>query len=220
MNRRSNQPLSPPRRGRIVHSRLLIVCEGEKTEPTYFRSLWSEHRNNSNLVAKIKQGSGGSAIETVDLAIRIQKEAVDSGNDCYDEIWCVIDVEAGFSNSKIASALTIAARENKKNNLKFQIVLSNPCFECWYLAHFEPTSRSFNHCDDVQVQLNKHWKKAFGADYSKNDKDHYEKLKDKLTTAKANSKIVDENFPDGTDQISKNSSTEVYQLIERLLPSL
>jgi len=82
----------------VIHSRksnskslrksLLIVCEGERTEPAYFESF--------PLNKKVREivGAGANTLSVVKEAIRLR----DNSN--FDEIWCVFDRDS-FKESRI-----------------------------------------------------------------------------------------------------------------------
>jgi hypothetical protein len=73
----------------------LIVCEGEKTEPNYFRALIAYHRLNTVFVDTDEgrqlevtvNGTGFNTLSLVNYAEQKQRRDVDG----YHEIWCVFD---------------------------------------------------------------------------------------------------------------------------------
>lgn len=62
---------------------ILILCEGEITEPTYFNELKNEYRISS---LTIQKSTGSAPITIVESAIKISKQ-----NDAFDFIYCVFD---------------------------------------------------------------------------------------------------------------------------------
>jgi hypothetical protein len=80
---------------------ILIVCEGAKTEPKYFRSLCRAKRLSPVEVEVIEGDSCGSApVSVVEYALRLRQERrrdVRRGVTKkleYDEVWCVFDQES------------------------------------------------------------------------------------------------------------------------------
>ena len=194
--------------------RILIVCEGEMTEPNYFGALKLESEIARRIVVRVVKGTGGSATETVNRAIQKKSDASKSNYISYDEIWCVLDVEGEDAGhlSSLRSAIVKAEKQ------KFKVVLSNPCFEVWYLAHFEKSSERFTTNQDVERKLSRLWQDAFSETYSKSAPNHYERLKDQTTDAIENARSVwEEHIKNGSDMTRHNSSTEVYKLVLRLL---
>lgn len=98
--------------------KILIVCEGEQTEPNYFRSFRVASR-----VCDVR-GTGCNTVSLVNDAIRL------NGEGSYREVWCVFDKDS-FTAAHVANAFQLA----KQN--KFHIAFSNECFELWYLLHFQ-----------------------------------------------------------------------------------
>lgn len=54
----------------------------------------------------------------------------------YDEVWCVIDVEAPKPHPRLEDAL----KEAKQGEVN--VALANPCFELWLLLHFKDVTRN------------------------------------------------------------------------------
>jgi hypothetical protein len=67
--------------------RILIVCEGEKTEPNYFRKF----PENPEVYDRIDiHGTGYNTVSLVNEAIRLKNEALKK-REPYIEVWCVFD---------------------------------------------------------------------------------------------------------------------------------
>jgi len=130
---------------------ILIVCEGNKTEPQYFKSLQAEWKISAAQVEICGEQCGSAPISVVDHAIEARKtrerEFKRTGTPKYDQVWCVFDVDRHVS-------LQDAQKKAKDNKLK--VALSTPCFEFWYLLHFLYTTRPFPRCEDVVSELKKH----------------------------------------------------------------
>lgn len=114
---------------RYVRCRILIVCEGEKTEPNYFRSF-SMMANSSGLVYEIKTAGGGiNTIQVVDKAIELKAQA-DKVAKPYDSVWVVFDRDS-FKATDFDNAI------NKAKQNKIGCAWSNEAFELWYVYHFD-----------------------------------------------------------------------------------
>jgi hypothetical protein len=76
------------RRGptREPYDRILIVCEGEKTEPDYFEDLRRHFRLSSANIEIAENDEGSNPINVVDCAIKRYRS--DRG---YDRVYCVFD---------------------------------------------------------------------------------------------------------------------------------
>jgi RloB-like protein len=69
---------------REVRQRFLIVCEGAKTEPNYFRSF-----RVPKVVIEVR-GLGENPSRLVESTKELKKQ------DDYDQIWCVFDVRLTY----------------------------------------------------------------------------------------------------------------------------
>ncbi|MGW2841498.1 RloB family protein [Streptomyces sp. NPDC001493] len=129
------KPLRRTKGVREEQRRFLIYCEGERTEDQYFKGLKAELRA---LPVTIQLGGGyGEPKSLVRDAIAHKERAARSPADrCtpYDEVWCVIDVEAPVPHPALPEALLLARRNG------IEVALSNPCFELWLLLHFQDAS--------------------------------------------------------------------------------
>ena len=96
---------------------ILIVCEGERTEPNYFDQF-----EVTNITID-PRGIGDNTIRLVKYAINESKR-----ND-YDQVWCVFDKDS-FPKDNFNNAVQLA------QNNDFGIAYSNESFELWYILHF------------------------------------------------------------------------------------
>ncbi len=119
-----------------LRCRILIVCEGAKTEPLYFKSF-NMIKTSSSWVVEIKTGGGGiNTIQVVDKAIQLKKDAEMQDNP-YDSVWAVFDRDS-FKSSHFNMAISKAERNG------IGCAWSNEAFELWYIYHFD------NRCTQMQ----------------------------------------------------------------------
>jgi len=80
---------------RESYAKVLIVCEGEKTEPNYFNEL-KDHLalNSANII--ITGDCGSSPMAVVDYVRRQYKLAKEAGNP-FDKVFCVFDKDTHTS---------------------------------------------------------------------------------------------------------------------------
>jgi hypothetical protein len=110
--------------------RVLIVCEGTKTEPGYFDDLRRSYRT----VLEIEISPGGVPGTLVQRAVEMKKDAVrlaKSQRDDhlrFDEIWCVFDID---------DHPNVTAAQQRARDNGIDLAISNPCFELWILLHFQ-----------------------------------------------------------------------------------
>jgi hypothetical protein len=102
----------------------LIVCEGEKTEPNYFKSF---KKNVKSVVYNLDIKGEGS--NTKDL-VRRTINARDRSSQKYDRAWVVFDKDS-FPDANFNDAILLAENNDIKAGW------TNEAFELWYLLHFQ-----------------------------------------------------------------------------------
>ena len=121
-------------RNKEVRVYFLIVCEGEKTEPNYFKSFKTNVKSFVYTIETLGEGSN-----TRDLVKRTIR-ARDNSSQLYDSVWAVFDRDS-FSPNNFNGAIELA-----KNN-KIKVGWSNEAFELWYLLHFQYRNTSMSRAD-------------------------------------------------------------------------
>lgn len=102
---------------------ILVVCEGEVTEPQYLNSL-KGHLRNPRVSIKIEKAAGVPRT-LVARAKQLRTDAERAGAP-YDEVWCVFDRDE-HPEWKHSIDVAIAAG--------LSLAISNACFELWILLH-------------------------------------------------------------------------------------
>ena len=206
MTRRARDRKSLKRRApsRVPRERILIVCEGKRTEPNYFQAM----RRELNLTSVEVEVVGGlkAPISVVNAALDRRRAAARSAVvDKYASVWCVMDVEAPAPHESLPRAVD-KARANR-----LSVALSNPCFEYWYLLHFERTSALMPRNEDVFSALKRHFPK-----YAKNDSAIHGVLIPLTETAIDNADGVLKEKHCGENLWEHNPSTHVHRLVAKL----
>lgn len=140
---------------RESYERVLVVCEGSKTEPNYLKEIAKLHKlSTANITI---DGSGDSSpISVVNHAIDVYEKDKRNGGS-YDKVFCVYDRDTA---STFQNALD-KVRSFEPPNV-FIAITSIPCFEYWILLHFQFTTQPFNGtssssaCNQVISLLNDH----------------------------------------------------------------
>ncbi len=187
---------------RSPHDTVLIVCEGEKTEPNYFKELRTDLQLNIANI-EITGDTGGSApISIVSYGIKHQHD--------YDKVFCVFDKDM---HTNYQAALDKLHSKNFRKGHTVQAITSVPCFEFWLLLHFKKTTKRFDTgpgsiCERVISELETHLPR-----YSKGHRGIYRDTKDWLPDAVKRAKEVAAYCEEsGTD----HPSTQIYELVEYL----
>ena len=194
---KKQKDLARKRANRSIKKYILIVCEGKKTEPNYFKSF-------KITSAEIKiRGTGYNTKSLVAYAQECEKVANKQGLS-YDQVWCVFDKDC-FLKSEFKNAI------KKAKALGFNVAYSNECFELWYLLHFEYLTSGLN-----RTRYFEKLKEHLGEDYKKNSKDMYDKLLEKQGIAIKNAKKLLGIYSKEQHPADCNPSTTVYLLVEEL----
>lgn len=205
MARRKPRSAATYRRGRPVrepYDLVLIVCEGEKTEPEYFTSLKQAYRLSSANI-RINHGDGSDPVSIV-------KYALERGHE-FDRVFCVFD-RNGHQNYQ--QALDKIAGSSLGKRGKLEAITSVPCFEIWILLHFAYSTAPFvktgnkSACDKVVDAIRDHlptYQKAFAG--------VFEHLQPRVNDAVSHGKqLVQYNQDTG----SENPATRVHELVKFL----
>ncbi len=179
---------------------VLIVCEGEVTEPEYFRGFQSDCRNPR---VKIEVADEWGVPRTlVEIAKRHKKEAAENAhrekdeNLAYDSVWCVFDID---EHPHVPDAEQMA-RDNDIN-----LAISNPCFELWLLLHFRDNP-GMQHRTRIQDMLT-----AFVPEYDKHVE--YATYSVGYLEAVTRAKRMDQAAKNAGES-GRNPTTDVYRLTE------
>jgi len=191
---------------------ILIVCEGEQTEPNYFKKFPVAN------IRVVTIGIGTSNITLIENAIDIWKTKADEGK-YFESLWCVFDRD-DFPQANYNQAFKNISTEGNRLNrryhkktgrkIKVNIAYSNEAFELWYLLHFNYIDSALSR-SQYQSMLSKRMKRK----YIKNNPDMYRLLNEYQQTAIENAKKLEINI-EGASKHNHNPSTTVYKLVEEL----
>jgi len=190
---------------RDVRKRILIICEGKRTEPLYFKGIKSDTRS-AGLNIKVMDRPKNSGLELVEYAIELKDAAVKDNNE-YDSVWVVLDKD---SYTQFEETFSIAG----KNNIK--IAFSSVSFELWYLLHYKYTTRPWRNSSEVEKELRKEY-----PEYDKTKSDTYSELKDKtpeaIERAESLRKHNQNDIDNGTPVYDLYCYTDVDVLVKELI---
>lgn len=153
---RSNRKFSDLKRrkgARPLYDRILIVCEGEKTEPQYFNDIRREYRLPSTFIRVLHSEEGTQPRQIVDFAEEKFSETRE-----FDRVYAVFDRDQHLTYADAiarAEQLNGKLRNDAKQNVVFEAAVSVPCFELWLLLHFENIQAYF-HRHEIQTKLRQH----------------------------------------------------------------
>jgi len=212
--RRGEPDLSRIEATKTVKPTILIVCEGENTEPSYFRQF----KLTSATIKPI--GEGYNTISLVKRAVKLSKEK------SYDQVWCVFDADPKPDNPQQEKNFIDAI--NLANKKKFGIAYSNQAFEYWLILHLDDHQGGGMNRTLYNEKINK-LLKPFGLSYDGEGskiitEDFFEILDgfDNKTNKERKRLAIERaernyNRFDHTNPANEESSTTVFQLVEELL---
>jgi len=134
--RRAEPIFQRPQPNLIEKPTILIVCEGENTEPSYF----NQFKLSSATIKPV--GEGYNTVSLVERAIQLANETK------YDQIWCVFDKD-DFTDNNFNNAIWMAQANN------FGLAYSNQAFEYWLILHFDDHQEGGMHREDYDEKINK-----------------------------------------------------------------
>ena len=194
--------LQRPRPSRQPYDRVLVVCEGAKTEPIYLNELLNHYKLSTANIEVL--GTGIDPMSLVATAKRRARGELRQGEK-FDRVYCVFDRNS-HANFPQASQNAIQSG--------MRLARSWPCFEFWLLLHFRYTRSPYaptggrSASENCVVDL----RKAL-PEYSKGGGGIFLQLLPRLDGAKANAIKAKE---DAQTAGGNNPSTEFHELVEYL----
>lgn len=188
---------------RTPYARVLIVCEGSKTEPNYFRELRDDLKLNTAYI-EVDGDSASSPRSVVTHAQRRYRADRE-----FDRVYCIFDKDHHTTYEEAKSAIDRARPPGV-----FYAITSIPCFEFWLLLHFIMTTKPFaqlgerSPADCVIDELKKHLR-----NYTKGQQKIYTQVKEETDKAMRHAEQANRQAEqNGTD----NPSTLIPTLIQYL----
>ena len=181
-------------------ARFLIVCEGKVTEPVYFDDIRRMERG----IIELEIVPGGVPKTVVERAVDMKKQSERDAkrrqdeNLRYDSVWCVFDIDE--------HPFVPEAKQQAQANA-INIAVSNPCFELWFLLHFQDQTA---HIERQKVQ---HLCRELMPGYQKMPPSDFLRPNQVKAVERA---IQLENWQESRDNAGGNPSTGVYRLIQQI----
>ena len=178
---------------------LLFENPSNKTESMYFKAMRDDCSNVVIHPLKSKYSDPINMLKELEL-----KEEEYKGN--IDKAYVVTGLDVDEKRANKIKALV--------NDKQRKMIVSNPCFEIWYLNHFTYTTRFFESGEQLKKTLTKD---KYIPGYTES-LEVYSLLKDKVDDAISNSKKQIEYGKDLYSWPSKdfNPRTDVYRIIETI----
>ena len=202
---------------RKVKPIVLIVTEGSQTEPKYFEHFKTRQNNIDIRVVGSRSSAGETDYISLLRKAREYQERNQLSSSTGDSVWVIADADVNYNNPKPMAEKNSKLNQARKmaDNRGINLLLSSPCFEFWFLLHYQYTTRFIKDYADMRSLLQK-----YIPAYTKTV-DVYELINDRTKTAVENAKRAEQHhlqsgcmLPFGVDV---NPFTDVYKLMEKLL---
>jgi RloB-like protein len=199
--------------GKDLRVYFLIVCEGEKTEPNYFKAF--PKRVGAFVYDFTFDGGGISTTKVVEKAVELR----DKSPQKYDRVWTVFDRDS-FVAKNFNEAIEKASMKD------IGCAWSNEAFELWYLLHFhnrvtamprEEYKKAIEAAINSKTESSPKSKKQKPFKYLKNLPDMYEILLKYGNQDQAVkwARELEQQYND-SKFATHNPSTMVFKLVEEL----
>ena len=194
------------------HKRLLIVCEGGKTEPRYFEEIRQEyHLRTANV--RVLPGVGTQPLQVVSHAEKLFRMG-EPGKGIYplsfDYVFAVFDRDEHSTYSQAldkAASLDGKLKNDMHERVSFQAIASVPCFELWLLLHFVDILAPI-HRKSAYKRL-----KQYLPGYEKGQGGHWAATKNNLPTAIERAKV---RAVSTTAYNGKEPYTDIHRVVSLL----
>jgi hypothetical protein len=206
--RRREEQFRRPQRNLVLGPRVLIACEGKRTEPGYLHGIRIAQRLSERQIEIVPHE--GTDPVTIVRSVEERREALRRErrwDNRVDTAWAVFDEDdwqvqhPGQWNDALQRA---RARD-------IRLVISNPCFEVWYLLHFQDQTAALTRQAAVS-RLKEHL-----PDYEKSTSLYPDPLRDQTEAACARAgELAERALRDALGDFP-NPSTNVAELVRYLL---
>jgi hypothetical protein len=173
----------------------IIVCEGEKREPEYFRFFEGLSSKLKLHIVPSKDGKSAPS-HLIDNAIQFEESVIQDEGDY--ELWFILD------RDRWDNLIYIIHEEcGRKHN--WNIAISNPCFEVWLYYHFsdiQPDVSLKEKCSNWKNVVNRIVKGGFNSDH------HPTFIEDAIRNSRINYK--EEGY------LPNVGSTQMHRIAERI----
>lgn len=167
----------PARRGGMFATnkkiRYIIYCEGERTEPNYFKDVKRVIEDPANprsaiyrerIVIEEPRGKGMNTESLVQAAIDEVKEAKLQNT----QVWIVYDKD-DFSDESFNACVEKAKKaKDNASNVEYKLAWSNQSFELWYVLHFCYLDAAIHRSDYIKTLTEVFRERGIAKCYKKN----------------------------------------------------
>ena len=201
---------------RASYDRILIVSEGSKTEPNYFREIRAAYRLHTANVEVQPSALGTAPIQVVQYAKDLFEQGDRQKNiqpRAFEQVYAVFDRDdhdSYFDALRAAKSLDRKLKNDAKQLIRFQAIASVPSFELWLLLHYEDV-RAPLHRDEVMRRL-----RGYIPGYAKGAGSAFETTRERLDVATQRAEALARQFSADTDPEPYTAITDLVKLLTTL----
>lgn len=214
--KRQQKQLERKQGQRASYDRILIVSEGSKTEPNYFREIRAAYRLHTANVEVQPSDLGTAPIQVVRHAQQLFENGDRHRNiqqRAFEKVYAVFDRDnhdSYFDALRLAESLDGKLRNDAKQPVIFQAVASIPSFELWLLLHYEDIQAPL-HRNEVMYRLKQHI-----PDYEKGADKAFATTSEHLAIATQRAERLSARFTADTDPEPFTAIAELVTLLTTL----
>ena len=183
---------------------ILIAAEGKnKTERLYFSNF-----NSDSISVRFSHGNETDPL-SLSKNLRNEYKNLELSPQSGDQAFCIVDEDLSPSQEQL-----ILQAQKVLKHIHGEVIVSNPCFEIWYLCHFRFSTKQFSTSQETVTELRKHI-----PDYVKGDKSIYSLLCKDTNIAICNAKKLKQFHEDNntnSDRFDCQPRTDVYKVVEAI----
>ncbi len=183
---------------------VLVVAEGKNKTETNYLKAWS----GKGYVIKFVPDTATDPVNMI-KALKKEYDNKDLDSEFGDMAFCLVDHD-GLASKDVA----VKKADKLAAEYGIKVLVSNPCFEVWFLCHYTYSTKQYSSSNEVINEL-----RQFDQNYDKADCKTVLHLISKTEKAICNAKKL-EAFCESNGRNKHTHdympSTEVYELIELL----
>lgn len=198
---------------------ILIVCEGERTEPNYFEAFRRRLLGGEGDRVFVA-GVGDNTVGLVEKAREIVEKRLRGDAPPFYHVWIVFDKDE-FPDDRFDRAVQMIQTEDAgfKANARphWHAAWSNEAFELWYLLHFQDTLGGPIGRNDLCRMLSDRFRSDLGVaeGYQKNSVGVFALLESRMTDAIVRARRAF-SLCEGRPPHASNPATRMFELVEQL----
>jgi len=119
-----------------IDKKYYIFCEGERTEPLYFRGFEKAIKANPMYKNAVHVEVNGLGLETLRVIYAAEQYVLDHKLK-NAEIWCVYDKDSFPAQDFNAVSAYAETLNQRQTDVRYCVAWSNQCIEYWFILHFD-----------------------------------------------------------------------------------